>query len=274
MKTKTGAVSGATGTPARLAALLGCLRQRAGRRVVVLVDEYDKPVLDTLDSPEIARANCDFLRAVYGVFKDCDADIEFTLFAGVIKFSTAGLFSGLNNLIDITLDPRYAAICGYTDADLNAVFTPELSGLDRDEIRGRYAGYNWRGSERVYNPYDILALFESRDFAAHWFEANTPALLVALLERRTSTLDLDGMLASSELISTFDVGDMPTEALLFQTGYLTIASVEPRAGEVFYRLCFPNCTVRQSLRNLVNRKTGVPSPTVESARRHHGMAFT
>ena len=153
---------------------------------------------------------------------------------------------------------HYLAICGYTDADLDAVFAPELPGFDRETVRDWYNGYGWRGEEKVYNPYDILLLFDTREFAAHWFETGTPTFLVdTLFRRRVSSLALDGMVGSAELLSTFDVDDMPTEALLFQTGHLTIERPEPRGGEMFYRLGYPNREVRQSLnRSLLNRTTG------------------
>ena len=247
--------------PARFRHLIEVLHQRTGRRVVVLIDEYDKPILDALDTPAIARANRDYLRGLYAVIKDSDAHIRFTFITGVSKFSKVSLFSGLNNLTDITLDPVYSAICGYTEADLDTVFAPELPGLDRDTIREWYNGYAWRGEDRVYNPFDILLLFRNREFGAWWFETGTPAFLVqTLFERRVSALALDGMVSSGELLSTFDVDDMPTEALLFQTGYLTIGRSEPRGGEMFYRLGYPNREVRQSLnRSLLNHMTGDPS---------------
>ena len=242
---------------------------RAGQRAVILVDEYDKPILDALDAPEVARANRDFLRGLYAVVKDCDAHIRFSFITGVSKFSKVSLFSGLNNLTDITLEPDYSAICGYTDADLDTVFAPELGGLDRDQVRDWYNGYSWRGDEKVYNPFDILLLFRKREFAAHWFETGTPTFLVdTLFSRRVSSLALDGMVSNAELLSTFDVDDMPTEALLFQTGYLTIVRPEPRGAEMFYRLEYPNREVRQSLnRSLLNRMTGDASrPVAHSAR--------
>ena len=101
----------------------------------MLVDEYDKPILDAIDDPEIAVANRDDLRGLYGTLKACDAHVELTFITGVSKFSKVSLFSDLNNLTDLTLDPAYAAICGSTEADLDTVFAPELAGLDRDEIR-------------------------------------------------------------------------------------------------------------------------------------------
>ena len=135
--------------------------------------------------PEVARANRDYLRGLYSTVKSSDADIKLTLLTGVSKFSKVGLFSGLNNLIDLTLDPRYSAICGYTDGDLDTVFAPELPGLDREAIRDWYNGYNWRGEESLYNPFDILLLFRNREFDAWWFGTGTPAFLVdTLLQRR------------------------------------------------------------------------------------------
>ena len=255
--------------PGGLSALLEALHRQSGQTVTVLVDEYDKPILDALDAPEVARANRDFLRGLYAVVKDCDAHIRFSFITGVSKFSKVSLFSGLNNLTDITLEPGYSAICGYTDVDLDTVFAPELGGLDRDQIRDWYNGYSWRGADKVYNPFDILLLFRKREFAAHWFETGTPTFLVdTLFRRRVSSLALDGMLSTAELLSTFDVDDMPTEALLFQTGYLTIERPEPRGAEMFYRLGYPNREVRQSLnRSLLNRMTGDASrPVAHSAR--------
>ena len=244
----TGVRSGYATGPERLAHLLEMLHKRTGHRVAVLIDEYDKPILDALDAPEVARASRDYLRGLYAVVKDSDAHIRFSFITGVSKFSKVTLFSGLNNLKDITLDTRYAAVCGYTETDLDAVFAPELPGLDREAIRDWHNGYNWTGDARVYNPFDILLLFDNRRFGSWWFETGTPAFLVEMLvQRRVSALDLHGMVAGEDLLSSFDVDDMATEALLFQTGYLTILRSEPRGGEMFHRLGYPNREVRQSL---------------------------
>ena len=229
-------------------ALIKALRESGERRVAVLVDEYDKPILDALDVPEVARANRDFLRGIYSVIKDCDECIKFTLLTGVSKFSKVSLFSGLNNLMDITLDPAYSAICGYRERDLDKVFAPELEGLDRDKVRRWYNGYNWRGKEKVYNPFDILLLFRLREFKAHWFETGSPRFLIdTLLRRGVPTLDLEGMVGSEALLSAFDVDEMAAEALLFQTGYLTITDEVEQGGRIRYRLGYPNQEVRQSL---------------------------
>ena len=233
---------------ARFGHLLESLHERNGLRVVVLIDEYDKPILDALALPEVARTNRDFLRGLYSVIKDCDAHIKFSFLTGVSKFSKVSIFSGLNNLMDITLDPRYATICGYTEGDLDKVFAPELVGLDRKEVRRWYNGYNWLGKEKVYNPFDILLLFDSRRYKAHWFETGSPRFLIdTLLRRGVPTLDLEGMAGSEALLSAFDVDEMSVEALLFQTGYLTITGENAENGLAQYRLGYPNLEVRQSL---------------------------
>ena len=245
---RTGVISEYTTGPERFRHLLEMLHRQIGQPVVVLIDEYDKPILDALEVPDIARANRDYLRGLYATIKDCDAHVRFTFLTGVSKFSKVRLFSGLNNLTDITIDPRYSAICGYTEEDLDTVFAPELPGLDRVEIRDWYNGYSWLGNEKVYNPFDILLLFDKRTFGTYWFETGTPTFLIeTLFNRRVSSLELDNMIGGDELLSTFDVDDMATEALLFQTGYLTITAQEDLGGESLYRLSYPNREVRQSL---------------------------
>ena len=180
--------------------------------------------------------------------------MRFTFVTGVSKFTKVSIFSDLNNLTDITLDRRYSAICGYTEADLDAVFAPELGGLDREQVREWYNGYRWRGPEKVYNPYDVLLLLDSREFKAHWFETGTPAFLLdTLFERRLSSVSLSGMLGTEDLLSAFDVNKIGTEALLFQTGYLTITAEERLGGAALYRLGYPNREVRESLNRVLLR---------------------
>ena len=243
--------------------LIRTLHQQTGQRVVVLVDEYDKPILDALGKPELARANRDYLRGLYGMIKSCDAHIRFCFLTGVSKFSKVSLFSGLNNLNDITLDERYAAICGYTEDDLNSVFAAELKGLDRERIREWYNGYRWGlTADNVYNPFDLLLLFDKRKFRPWWFETGTPTFLTKLLTEHCVAADrLDGLRASETLLSTFDVGNIAPEALLFQTGYLTIGGRERSDDDIeYFRLVYPNREVRQCLNlSLLNYITGDPS---------------
>ena len=248
IESDAGVAAGPAGAPERLRRLIRTLHERARRRVVVLVDDYDKPILDALDAPDLARANRDFLCGLYGVVKDCDAHVHFTFFTGVGKFATGSLFSGLNNLIDITRDPRYSSICGYTDADLESTFAAELPGLDRGEIRSWYGGYGWRGEEKVYNPFDVLWLFRNRRFDVRWFDTAVPVFLSdMLIERGVDLATLDDTICDGHLLSSFDVDDIVLETLLFQTGCLAITGTEDLGGMVFYRLGYPNRAVRRGL---------------------------
>jgi hypothetical protein len=246
--------------------LIRLAHEQAGASVVVLVDEYDKPILDNLTEPAIAREMRDGLRNLYSVLKDMDAHLRFVFLTGVSKFSKVSLFSGLNHLVDITLDPPFSALCGYTDEDMDTVFAPELPGLDREEIRRWYNGYNWGGTS-VYNPFDALLLFRNRRFKPYWFETGTPTFLVDLLaERRMFTPDLGRLVTSETLLSTFDVDAMTAEALLFQTGYLTIAETHEIPGRTEYTLKYPNMEVQASLNDsLLKRFVGdlsAPEPQI------------
>lgn len=232
----------------RLRDLLVALHHCTGKTVVVLVDEYDKPILDVLDDPELAQANRDLLRGFYGVIKDSAREIRFVFVTGITMFSKVSLFSGLNNLDDISMDPQFATLCGYTDEELDKVFNPELEGLDREEIREWYNGYNFRGNEKVYNPFDVLLLFRKRSFRPWWFETGSPSFLFqTMMTKGVSPLDLENLLAAENLVSTFDIDDISAEALLFQTGYLTLTGEELVNGRSHFRLGYPNREVRHSL---------------------------
>ncbi|GAB2943623.1 ATP-binding protein [Aquaspirillum soli] len=231
--------------------LIRAAEAKTGQKVVILIDEYDKPILDNLTKPELAKAMRDELRNLYSVIKDLDASIRFVFLTGVSKFSKVSLFSGLNNLNDITLDAEYSAICGYTDHDIDTVFAPELAGLDREQIREWYNGYNWLG-ESVYNPFDVLLLFQKRDFRPYWFETGTPTFLLDWIKAHHVWLpELAALRVSGDLLQAFDVDMMLTESLMFQTGYLTIAKREYQFGEYLYQLRYPNREVYQSFHNSV-----------------------
>ena len=234
--------------PERLLDLFDRLHHKTGQRVVVLVDEYDKPILDVLKDPDQAWANREYLRGFYGLIKDSAEHIRFVLVTGVSMFSKVSLFSGLNNLKDISLDPRFATICGYTDADIDTVFAPELEGLDRNEIRTWYNGYSWRGEERLYNPFDVLLLFDEREFKPHWFETGSPDFLFETLKTTSVSLkELENRTVDRSLISKFEIDAIDVEALLFQTGYLTIIDENSDGFDTFYKLDYPNQEVRISL---------------------------
>jgi hypothetical protein len=232
----------------RFSDLILRLHQQTGQKVVVLVDEYDKPILDKIDDPAIAQAMREDLKDLYSVIKGEDEHIRFAFLTGVSKFAKVSLFSGLNNLNDITLDRQYSAICGYTDEEVDSVFAPELPGLDRGEIRRWYNGYAWRG-QAVYNPFDLLLLFNKREFRPFWFETGSPTFLVKLMAQKGFfTPKLAALRTGEALISTFDVDCITPEALLFQTGYLTICGEEQvGAGKLRYTLGYPNREVVMSL---------------------------
>lgn len=228
---------------------------------VVLIDEYDKPILDNILEPNKARELREGLQNLYSVLKDADPHLRMVLLTGVSKFSKASLFSGLNNLRDITLSPDHATVCGYTDEDIDRVFKPELGTLNRDMIRDWYNGYRWGGQDvtSVYNPFDVLLLLQERRFGAYWFETATPTFLVDILkDRGVFTPSLDHLTAKAQLLSQFDVDDISTEGLLFQTGYLTIKDVkEPKPGLQLFTLGFPNLEVESSLNDALLPALGV-----------------
>ena len=231
----------------RFAELIAKTHKKFGQRVVILVDEYDKPILDNIENSDIALEMREGLKDIYSVIKGADAHIKFAFLTGVSKFSKVSLFSGLNNLEDITINKAYSAICGYTDENVDTIFLDETTGLDRNEIRKWYNGYNWNGTS-VYNPFDLLLLFREGQFRPYWFETGTPTFLIKLLSQRQQfTPDLANIMAPETLLSTFDVDNIPTEALMFQAGYLTIDSVRYLPGRMEITLRYPNLEVQASL---------------------------
>jgi hypothetical protein len=187
----------------------------------------------------------------------------------------------LNNLNDITLDAPYAAICGYTDEDIDSVFAPALPGLDREEIRLWYNGYRWGGQavDSVYNPFDVLLLLQEREFGPYWFESATPGFLVELLtERGVFTPQLGQWETEYELLSQFDVDAISPDALLFQSGYLTLKQVEePMVGYRQYTLGLPNREVEASLNQALLPSLGLQGApqkrrTLFTALRQHDLA--
>ncbi|HPE59483.1 MAG TPA: AAA family ATPase [Thiolinea sp.] len=220
-----------------------------GQGAVVLVDEYDKPILDNITAPDVAAEMRNGLRNFYSVIKDSDAYVRFAFLTGVSKFSKVSVFSGLNNLKDITLDPAYSTICGYTQSELENVFAEHLQGVDLMEMQSWYNGYQWLG-EGVYNPFDVLLFLDTgKRFRPYWFETGTPTFLVELFRNQRYHLpDLDQATASSATLGDFDVGRLRVETLLFQTGYLTIRKEEALfAAAPVYHLGYPNKEVRYSL---------------------------
>jgi Predicted AAA-ATPase len=258
--------------PARFRDLIARLHQKTGQGVVILIDEYDKPILDQIDQQAIVIGMRDDLKDFYSVIKDLDGCIRFVLFSGVSRFSKSSLFFDLDNLIDITLNPAYSALCGFTEAELDTVFAPELEGLDREAMRLWYKGHNWLG-EAVYNPSSCMLFFSRREIHNWWFESGTPSFLIKLLASgRFFTADWAGAAHDGELITGIEEEQIMPEALLFQTGYLTIREARQLASGTWrYTLACPNREVAVSLNSRMFarygdgfRKIGLGGGDVES----------
>ncbi|MBN2896091.1 MAG: ATP-binding protein [Campylobacterales bacterium] len=218
-------------------------------RVVILIDEYDKPILDNIEEPDIARPIRDELKNFYSVIKGSDEYVKFVFITGVSKFSKVSLFSGLNNLQDITLNPRYATITGYTQRDVETTFAEHLAGQDFAKIQTWYNGYKWLG-EGVYNPFDILLFISNGfDYRNYWFSTGTPTFLLKLIEKYHYFLpSLEGVTKDDSMLDSFDVDYIDFETLLWQTGYLTITRTTTSFDDTpRYHLELPNKEVRVSM---------------------------
>ncbi|MEA3465082.1 MAG: ATP-binding protein [Thermodesulfobacteriota bacterium] len=226
--------------------------EKYGQKVVILVDEYDKLIVDNLDQIEVAKQGREVLKDLYTTIKDSDQYIKFAFLTGVSKFSKVSVFSGLNNLEDISLSSKYATICGYTQNDLETTFVDHLRGVDMDKVRQWYNGYNFLG-EPVYNPFDIL-LFIRNDkvYKNYWFATGTPTFLIKLIQRNNYYIpQLDNLRVSESLIDSFDIEDIELEPILFQAGYLTIKSAEITDFGYELLLGFPNREVAMSFNDIL-----------------------
>ena len=222
------------------------------KKVVILIDEYDKPILDNLDNLQRAEENRDFLRGLYIQLKANDRYIKFAFLTGISKFSKASIFSGLNQIEDISLTPEFGNICGYTQEELESYFSEMLKGANLQKIKEWYNGYNFLG-DKVYNPFDILKFVKNNFlFRNYWWESGSPFALITLLKKKNYYLPtLENLKTDETLVNTFDIEDIQLESLLFQAGYLTIDKVEADEFEdrVFY-LRVPNREVQISLNRL------------------------
>ena len=247
-----------TGEPSKLfQQLIRRAHEQHGRQVVLLIDEYDKPMIDNIVKLELAQQMREQLHGFYSIIKTADEHLRFVMLTGVSKFSKVSIFSGLNNLKDISLSSRYASICGYTEDDLDQVFGEHLQGVDRKQLRHWYNGYNFLGRDRVYNPYDILNFIDNRQdfdefqFEGYWFETGTPTFLIDLLARdQVPAQQLEQQNVGKEILDSCPLEQIEPTTVLFQSGYLTIDSVDrsdPYA--VTYKLMCPNHSVRSALQN-------------------------
>ena len=261
-----------------LKTLIEALYVKYDKRVVVLIDEYDKPMLDRLASTETAEANRDVLRGFYGVLKSMDPFLQFTFITGVTKFTKTSIFSGLNNLRDITLARKYANICGITTDDLDKYFSGYIKDLARherferygnlrDSILAWYDGYSWDGETRVINPFSLLGFFCEERFSGFWYASGTPAFLINLIKQKPSSfLALNEIEISERVLDNFDIRKMSIAPLLFQTGYLTVAETRYREDSESYLLKIPNLEVREAFYlNIITEFTETEENYTESA---------
>ncbi len=226
--------------------------EKYGKKVVILIDEYDKPILDNLDNTTEALQRRDFLRGIYSQIKANDEYIRFAFLTGISKFSKASIFSGLNNLVDISLDAEFGNICGYTQTDLETVFAEHLQGADMRKVKEWYNGYNFLG-DKVYNPFDILQFIRKRFlFDNYWWQSGNPFSLITLLKQGNYHIpELENITIDNTLLNSFDVDNLRLESLLFQAGYLTIDhTIAHPMGGMLYKLKVPNREVQISLNTL------------------------
>ena len=229
--------------------------QQHGRQVVLLIDEYDKPMIDNIGKLELAQQMREQLHGFYSIIKAADEHLRFVMLTGVSKFSKVSIFSGLNNLEDISLNPDYASVCGYTEDDLSEVFGEHLQDVDREQLRHWYNGYNFLGRDRVYNPYDILNFikrsqsFGEPHFEDYWFETGTPTFLIDLLARnQVPAQQLEQQNVGKEVLDSCPLEQIEPTTVLFQSGYLTIDSVDDSDPyTTMYNLMCPNSSVRTAL---------------------------
>ena len=235
--------------------LLKKLNAKHGR-VVLLIDEYDKPIIDYLETATIeqAKINRATLRDFYSVLKSADDQLRFVFITGITKFSKVSLFSHLNNLNDITLNERFTTLAGYTQEEIEHYFEDYLSDIGKrmgisheellDTMKFWYNGYSWDGVTRVYNPFGTLNFLSNRDFRNFWFSTGNPKFLIEQMRQQT-IYNIENMEVDGIVFEKFDIENIDLLSLLFQTGYLTIKEKGPRHGS--YILDYPNQEVRESM---------------------------
>jgi Predicted AAA-ATPase/PD-(D/E)XK nuclease superfamily len=225
-------------------------------QVVVLIDEYDKPIIDFLEKETIeqAKVNRDILREFYSVLKNADEDLELVFITGISKFSKVSIFSLLNNLKDISLAEQYATLTGYTQEELEFYFDDYLQEiqvklkLSREELlkhtKTWYNGYSWDGVSKVYNPFGTLNFLSDKVFRNYWFSTGSPNFLITQMRKHTQ-FAVENSIANNITLERYDIENLELIPLLFQTGYLTVKEIDVMTGDMV--LDYPNKEVRESM---------------------------
>ena len=218
-------------------------------KVVVLIDEYDKPIIDYLgEDTEKALENQGILKGFYSILKDADDYLRMVFITGVSKFSRVSIFSDLNNLRDLTTNKQFAGVCGITQEELENNFTEELNLYDKDKIKLWYNGYSWNLNTKVYNPFSLLNFFNDQgEFRNYWFETGTPTFLINL-SKKQQFVDFEGITLYLEELGAYGIEKIVLVPLMFQTGYLTL---KKQNADDSFELDYPNLEVRRSFLNVL-----------------------
>jgi hypothetical protein len=226
-------------------------------KVVVLIDEYDKPITDCLFELEKRDTHQKILKNVYGVLKPMDAYLHLVFITGVSKIGKLSLFSDLNNLQDISLHPKFALLCGYSRIEIETNFATELKTVADfhgvalpdfwDLIQFWYNGYSWDAQQKVYCPFSFLLFLEQQRFKSYWFETGTPTFLMQMIRNaKLNPLEFEHLEVSDSVIVATEIERLDPVSLMFQTGYLTIKNIENNPRGTLYALGYPNEEVRQA----------------------------
>ena len=250
-----------TSIEGRFRAVIRAAKEKTGRNVAVLIDEYDKPILQAIGNEPLQEEFRNMLKAFYGVLKSADADLKFALLTGVTKFAKVSVFSDLNNLNDISMDEKYHNICGITDEELHTVFDQEIQELatankqTKEEAYSRlkrtYDGYHFTyDTQGVYNPFSVLNTLSKKKYGSYWFSTGTPTYLVELIKKANFNIEeLSDYEASEEQLNSVHVDGIDPIPVLYQSGYLTIKDFDEEFR--LYTLNYPNEEVKSGFVNFL-----------------------
>ena len=245
----------------RFRAVIRAAKQKTGRGVVVLIDEYDKPILQAIGNEPLQQEFRNTLKAFYGVLKSADADLKFALLTGVTKFGKVSVFSDLNNLMDISMSPRFHDICGITNEELRTIFDGEIEQLAQNNeqtkeeayatLKRNYDGYHFTHSTNgIYNPFSILWTLNEKRYGSYWFNTGTPTYLVELIKKANFNIEeLSNYVASEDQLNSIHVDDIDPIPVLYQSGYLTVASYDKEFN--LFTLNYPNEEVKAGFINFL-----------------------
>jgi len=255
--------------------LIHLLREKFDSQVIILIDEYDKPIIDHLENPSLASEFREILKGFYTIIKAQDANIKFAFLTGVSKFSKTGIFSGLNNLNDISMHPKYSAMCGITQDELSLNFSEHISNLSEHEklsknelirkIEFWYNGYCFsQECQKVFNPFSCMKFFDSGIFSNYWFESGTPTFLIKLIKQNGQLpQDIENIWVNEYAFGSYEIETLDLIPILFQAGYLTIKEYKSERRQ--YLLSYPNLEVKESFEHyLINTFSGVKKELSDS----------